>query len=170
MHSGAKANPKVILLADDDLSDIQAIQRTFKNAAVLNTLHAVHDGVEAIAYLQGQGIYADRNCYPYPGILLLDLKMPKKSGLEVLRWIRDHQNHEELGVIVLTAVDEVRQLREAYQLGAHSFLVKPLTVEELLNLVHGLSEIRLQSEGQGNYLDFDTSFINRPRSSDAQPA
>lgn len=152
----------MILIADDDPADVELTKHVIRKANVLNEVHSVRDGAEAIAYLSGDGIYRDRSRYPYPEILLLDLRMPKVSGMEVLEWIRARPEHREVGIIVLSALEYIREVTRAYQLGAHSFLVKPLRLEEFLNLLSGLKGIRLKPEGEGRYLDFDTSFMTNP--------
>lgn len=158
---------KPILIADDDLADITAIERALEKAQVINPVYSVRDGAEVIAYLEGEGMYADRAAYPYPVLLFLDIKMPKLTGLEVLDWIRSHARHQELGIIILTAMENMRDVRQAYQLGAHSFLIKPVSVEELLTLGN-VKGIRLQSQGDGNCVDFDTTCFPKS-SSEIQP-
>src|SRR6266481_5304479 len=113
----------VILLAEDDEDDILLVQCAFKEAGIINPLHVVRDGNEAIAYLKGVGRYTNRVEYPLPSLLLLDLKMPHTNGFEVLQWIRSEPNLRALRVIVLTSSAELCDVNEAYHLGANSFLV-----------------------------------------------
>jgi CheY-like chemotaxis protein len=162
--------PKTILIADDEPDDIAMMRRVFQRAKIINPLQAVRDGREAIAYLAGEGIYSDRKSHPFPILLFLDLKMPNKSGLDVLEWIQAHNVHPLLGIIVFTAGNKVTEIKEAYQLGAHSFLVKPLVIEDFMNLVNGLKGLRLATGDQGSHLDFDTTFIQKPRGSVALEA
>src|SRR2546426_3282265 len=108
----------VILLAEDSETDILLTRRAFAKAKLLNPLHVVRDGVEAIAYLKGDGQYSNRDEYPLPDLLLLDLKMPHKNGLEVLDWIRQQPSLRALRVVVLTSSDQARDVNMAYQLGA----------------------------------------------------
>lgn len=115
-----------ILVAEDNDDHVILIQRAFRHACFLNPCRFVRDGAEAVAYLNGDNQYADRNEYPMPGLLLLDLKMPNKDGFEVLEWIREQPALRALRVVVLTTSDLVIDVQRAYQLGASSFLVKPV--------------------------------------------
>lgn len=126
---------QTILLADDDPNDRFLIRRSFHKLGIENPLFEVSDGSEAIAYLEGKGPFADRAKYPFPGILLLDLQMPRVDGLQVLQWIRSKLTVPGLLIIVLSRVEEIRQVNRAYALGANSFLTKPGTEEDLLSLV-----------------------------------
>ena len=128
----------VILLAEDDEDHALLMRRAFQKARILNPLYVVRDGEEAIAYLAGVGAYANRAEYPLPALLLLDLKMPRKSGFDVLEWIRAQPGLSALRVVVLTTSPEVRDVNLAYRLGANSFLVKPEDFERLVNIVHAL--------------------------------
>jgi CheY-like chemotaxis protein len=126
---------EVILLADDDENDIALFKRAFKQADIKNPLQIVRDGEEAIAYLAGEGTFADRNEFPLPTLLLLDLKMPRKNGFEVLQWVRQHPTLKTLRVLVLTVSSDIRDVNMAYKLGANSFIVKSLDVQNFLELV-----------------------------------
>ena len=95
----------VILLAEDSEDDVLLVRRAFAKANFLNVLHVVSNGEEAIAYLQGEGQYANRENYPLPSLLLLDWKMPRKGGFEVLQWIRQQPGLSLLRVVVLTAAN-----------------------------------------------------------------
>ena len=92
----------------------------------------VRDGEEAMAYLAGEGKFQDRAEFPFPDLVLLDLKMPRVDGFEVLRWIREHPKIRNLRVVVLTSSHQLRDVNEAYRLGANSFLVKPLDFENFV--------------------------------------
>jgi len=133
------AIPETILLAEDDPGDILLAQRTFRKANLSNPIQIVKDGQEAIAYLSGQGDYADRGRYPLPRLILLDLKLPRKSGSEVLEWLRQQPGLKHLPVVVLTASKAPTDLKRAYDLGANSYLLKPVTAEALLDVVHTLA-------------------------------
>src|SRR5947209_4971065 len=128
----------VILLAEDDEDQIFLIRRALREAGILNPLHVVRNGEEAIAYLSGTDHYANRAEYPLPTLLLLDLKMPRKNGFEVLEWVRSEPNLRALRVIVLTSSTEIRDVNRAYQLGANSFLVKPGDFDNFCSLVESL--------------------------------
>ena len=128
-----------ILLAEDDANDALLIGRAFRKANVVNPIEVVGDGEVAIAYLAGHGPYADRERYPLPALMLLDLKMPRKSGLEVLRWLREQSSLRHLPVVVLTSSREPADINRAYELGVKSYLVKPVAFETLLEMVRALS-------------------------------
>jgi len=123
-----------ILLVEDSEDDAFLMKRTLNAAGVANPVFVVTDGEQAVDYLAGNGVYADRAAYPLPAVVFLDLKLPLKSGHEVLAWIRAQNAFESLLVIVLTSSDEPADLRRAYSLGASSYLVKPLTPKQLITL------------------------------------
>src|SRR5438132_7651407 len=124
-----------ILLVEDDDSDILLLRRAFRNAHIANPLIEVRDGQAAIQYLSGEGDYADRTRYPIPFLILLDLRLPKLSGFEVIAWMRDQPQLANLIVVVLTASDHVPDVTRARDLGANSYLVKPGNFEELVQMV-----------------------------------
>ena len=123
---------EVILLAEDDENDIALLRLAIRRSSMSSFLHVVRDGEECIAYLEGVGKYANRNEYPLPALLLLDLNMPRKDGFEVLRWIRDHPDVNRLRVAVLTTSDHIYDVNRAYDLGANSFLVKTRQLEDFV--------------------------------------
>ena len=123
-----------ILLAEDREDDILLIRKAFKAAYLFNPVHVVRDGAEAIAYLSGKGRYINRAEFPLPDLLLLDLKMPGKDGFELLRWLRQEPTLSALRVVVLTLSTDIRDVNLAYQLGANSFLVKPLDFQDFVEL------------------------------------
>ena len=124
-----------ILLVEDDETDIFLLRRAFRNARIANPLIEVRDGQAAIQYLSGEGDYADRARYPIPFLILLDLRLPKLSGFEVISWVRDQPQLANLIVVVLTASDHVPDVTKARDLGANSYLVKPGNFEELVQMV-----------------------------------
>jgi CheY-like chemotaxis protein len=125
---------ETILVAEDNDDHIILIKRAFQQARFLNPIQVVGDGAEAIAYLNGDGKYANRTEYPLPRLLLLDLKMPNKNGFEVMEWIRTQPALRYLKIVVLTTTDRVFDVQRAYELGASSFLVKPLDFREFVQL------------------------------------
>lgn len=127
-------NEGVILLVEDTEDDVFLMKRALKAAGVVNRVIVVTDGEMATEYLAGEKIYADRAQYPMPAVVFLDLKLPLRSGHEVLGWIRGRKELESLIVVVLTSSDEPSDLRRAYSLGANSYLVKPLTAQQLTSL------------------------------------
>src|SRR5882762_10353741 len=117
-HANPMPDHAVILIAEDSEDDIVLIRRAFEKAKVLNPLHFVRDGAEAMAYLKGEGKYANRAEFPLPELLLLDLKMPRVDGFDVLRWIRQQPGLSTLRVVVLTSSEDIRDVNVAYRLGA----------------------------------------------------
>ena len=124
-----------ILLAEDDPNDVLLIQRAFEKAGFRHLLKVVSDGGDAIDYLSGRGKYADRDKFPMPFLLLLDLKMPGTDGFEVLQWARSDPNIKRLLIVVLTASNLQEDVDRAYDLGANSYLVKPVEFDEMVHLV-----------------------------------
>ncbi|HLH52187.1 MAG TPA: response regulator [Verrucomicrobiae bacterium] len=122
----SRPSQRSILLVEDEPDDVALVKRAFERAGVAYPLHPVSSGMEAIAYLNGDPPYFDRARYPFPALVLLDLKMPRTDGFEVLRWIRHQAKLVDLPVVVLTGSNEIRDANAAYQLGATSFMVKPL--------------------------------------------
>ncbi|MEW6488278.1 MAG: response regulator [Thermodesulfobacteriota bacterium] len=127
-----------ILLVEDDPNDVLLIQRAFRKAKLGNPVHVARDGEEALSCLAGTGSYADRVRYPYPVLVLLDLKLPRKSGHEVLQWLRGQEGLRRTPVVVLTSSKESADVDRAYDLGANSYLVKPVSADALFEMVQGL--------------------------------
>jgi CheY-like chemotaxis protein len=127
-------NEGLILVAEDREDDQLLIRRAFERAQLVNPLRIVNDGEEAIAYLKGEGQFSDRTKYPLPELLLLDLKMPRKNGFEVLEWVRSQPDLKVLPVVVLTSSEDVYDVSRAYQLGANSFLVKPIEFDQFVQM------------------------------------
>ena len=124
-----------ILLVEDNPDDVFFMQRACKSVGLQNPLHVAEDGSEAIDYLAGAGQFADRTKYPLPCVTLLDLKLPGKSGLDVLGWIQGREEFTTRVVIVLTTSREPRDIQEAYRLGANAYLVKPTSPTQLAEIV-----------------------------------
>jgi len=132
-------NDDVILLVEDNGDDVVLVRRAFRRAGVATRLEVVGDGDAALEYLQGIGTYADRDAWPLPKLMLLDLKLPRRSGLEVLQWLQDRPELQPTAVVVLTSSRENTDLRRAYALGANSYLVKPVEFDDLLRMVQTLN-------------------------------
>lgn len=124
-----------ILLAEDDQNDTLLIKRAFQKAGLGDVLKTVSDGDLAIDYLRGANQYADRGRFPLPFLLLLDLKMPSTDGFEVLQWIRSQPDLKRLLVVVLTSSNLQADVDRAYDLGANSYLVKPVEFNEMVNMI-----------------------------------
>src|SRR5262245_27794763 len=110
------------------------MQKAFEKALLTNPVQIVRDGEEAVAYLGGQGKYANRAEYPLPVLVLLDLKLPRMDGFEVLSWIRQQEGIRGLPVIVLTSSAQINDVNRAYASGANSFFVKEIDFEQIVNL------------------------------------
>jgi CheY-like chemotaxis protein len=124
----------LILVAEDDENDVAFLRRAFTQAEVFNPMQMAGDGQLAIDYLSGVGRFADRIQYPLPGLVLLDLKMPRKTGLEVLTWIRSQEQFRGLPVIMLTSSVHPAEILEAYRNGANAFVTKPIGTPERTEL------------------------------------
>jgi len=128
-----------ILLVEDDENDRLLIQRAFDKGRIANPIKAVTNGEDAVAYLAGTGVFTNRERFPLPVLMLLDLKLPRKSGLEVLAWVREQAGLKRLPVVVLTSSRETSDINRAYDLGANSYLVKPVGFENLFELAKSLN-------------------------------
>ena len=123
-----------ILLVEDSEDDVIIIRRAFEQGAIANPLAVARDGEEALAYLKGDGKYEDRDCHPLPVLVLLDLRLPRMDGFEVLRWIRQQPRFGSLPVVVMTASSAVKDISLAYQCGANSFMVKPSDFHDVVRM------------------------------------
>jgi CheY-like chemotaxis protein len=130
-------NP-VVLIVDDNTSDILLLRTVFRRAGFVNPLQFASNGNEAIAYLQGTGEYADRTKHPLPTVVLLDLNMPGKNGFEMLQWIHRQPPFRQLRVYILSASSRPEDIERAYDLGANSYLVKPRNLDGLVQLAECL--------------------------------
>lgn len=127
-----------ILLVEDNPDDAMLIERAIRKANLAAPLYKVEDGQAAVDYLSGTGVYADRTQHPLPTLILLDIKLPKRSGLEVLQWIRSVPQLARLVVVMLTSSREHKDIDQAYAHSANSYLVKPIGPTQMLDLVKTL--------------------------------
>jgi CheY-like chemotaxis protein len=132
-------NAYPILLVEDSPDDAVLIQRAFRKANLANPVQLVRDGEEAVAYLSGKAPYDDRARFPLPVFMLLDLKLPRRTGLEVLAWVRQESVVKRLPVVVLTSSRESVDVNRAYDLGVNSYLTKPVGFEALLEMVKNVN-------------------------------
>jgi two-component system response regulator len=130
---------KVILLVEDNQDDEELTIRTLKKNNILNDIVVAHDGIEALDYLFGTGKYKDRDMNVMPVIIMLDIKLPKISGLEVLKRVRSDEKTKLLPVVILTSSDEERDLIESYKLGANSYVRKPVNFSQFQKAVQQLA-------------------------------
>ncbi|MBD2448519.1 response regulator [Nostoc sp. FACHB-152] len=126
---------ETILLVEDDARDILLIKRAFRRAGITNPLQVVRDGDTAVLYLAGEAPYSDRSIYPLPALILLDLKLPRRSGAEVLKWLRQQPGIKRLPVVILTASQEHTDVNYLYDLGANAYMVKPVAFDNLVEIV-----------------------------------
>lgn len=149
---------KTILVVDDRQDDLELLKVMFKCSRILNPYQVVHTAQDAICYLKGEGRFADRDIYPFPALVLLDLHLPDGHGFDVLGWVQKHQTKCPAAVVVLTGSD-VTAIRQSYELGAHSFLIKPLKYEEFENMVTNVRGIKLTQNGYGRLLELEEPAI-----------
>lgn len=128
----------IILLVEDNPDDVLLTKRALKKGKVLNEMVVARDGVEALDYLFGKGKYAGRDMSVMPELILLDLKLPKVNGLEVLKRIRADKNTSLIPVVVLTSSKEEKDLTESYHLGANSYIRKPVDFDRFIEVVRQL--------------------------------
>jgi two-component system, response regulator len=136
--------PIVILMADDDADDREMTKDAFEVSRLANDLRFVVDGVDLMDYLKRRGKYTDPAQSPRPGIILLDLNMPRKDGREALAEIREDPQLTDIPVIILTTSKEEEDIQRSYALHANSYITKPVTFEGLVNVVTDLGRYWLE--------------------------
>jgi CheY-like chemotaxis protein len=129
----------LVLAAEDEESDAALLQLAFRRAGSPGNLVVVRDGQEAIEYLNGDGRYADRAMYPLPSLLLLDLKMPRMTGFDVLAWLKENPQFKDLPVVVLSSSSHESDIERARQMGAWDYQVKPHGMPQFLQLIKHLT-------------------------------
>jgi len=132
--------PITILMADDDEDDRLLTREALEESKVVNNLLCVEDGVELISYLRREGKYADEEMYPWPGIILLDLNMPRKDGREALKELKSDPDLKGIPVVILTTSQQEEDMVKGYGLGAASFITKPVNFEGLVDLMKALGK------------------------------
>jgi CheY-like chemotaxis protein len=137
---GKLSNPVSILIADDDAQDAMLVQMAVRRASLGLRLDTVSDGEEAINYLLGRYSYADRSTHPFPNLMLLDLKMPRLNGFDVLDFVRRQPGLRQLPVVIFSSSDDPGDIRRAYDAGANSYLCKPHSNDDLSALLRALEE------------------------------
>lgn len=134
------ARPFTILMADDDEDDRLLTQDALKESRVRNTLNCVEDGVELLEYLRREGKYQDKSLSPRPGLILLDLNMPRKDGREALEEIKADPELRNIPVVILTTSVQEEDMLKGYNLGAASYIAKPVNFEGLVELMKTLGK------------------------------
>ena len=135
------ASPVQILLIEDSAGDISLTREALLDAKVRNELNVVSDGVEAMAYLRGEGEYAGM---PRPDLVLLDLNLPRKDGREVLTEMKEDESLKDIPVVVLTTSSATSDIVRSYKLHANAFVTKPVEFNDFLLAVHGIEEFWLE--------------------------
>jgi CheY-like chemotaxis protein len=147
-----------ILYAEDSGDDAFMMERAFRKANFLNVLKVVYNGQQAIDYLSAKPPFSDRAIFPMPTMVLLDLKMPQKTGLEVLHWIREQPTLRDLTVFVLSSSNLEKDVASAHTLGANGYLVKPMSLDGMLKLVASLRELCAhRGEKRGGWIDIENN-------------
>ena len=134
---------RAVLYVEDDGLDVMLMRRAWRRVGLPNPLHVVMDGYEAQSYLSGTGSYADRAEHPMPSLVLLDLKLPGFTGLDLLKWIRGHSTIHALRVILFSSSSLVQDRQRAEALGANAYWIKPWDPRELEEMVLGLKQLWL---------------------------
>jgi two-component system, response regulator len=131
-------DPLIILMADDDEDDVLLTQKALQKGRLLNPLYTVRDGEELLDYLLHRGDFTDETNSPRPGLILLDLNMPKKDGREALKEIKSHADLKDIPIVVFTTSKAEEDIYRSYKLGVNSFITKPVTFESLIEVMQML--------------------------------
>jgi CheY-like chemotaxis protein len=142
-------NESPILLVEDDVNDVFFFQHAMKKASVTNAVQVVLDGQDAINYLSGEGEFIDREKYPLPCVIVLDLNMPRKNGFEVLEWMQKTPPMNLLPAIILSSSQADKDQQKARELGARAYYVKPSNPAKLAELVKLMTPIFLEPQPSG---------------------
>ncbi len=131
--------PFTVLLVEDDINDVFLVKRAFKMAHIQNPLQIVTDGEQAIQYLRGEDKYASRAVFPLPKLIVMDIKMPGKSGFEVLEWVKHDSLLRRIPVIIVSGSDHPADINRAYELGANAYMVKPVDFRKVEHLFESIT-------------------------------
>jgi CheY-like chemotaxis protein len=156
-----------ILLVEDRADDVALVRRAFGQLNLRNPFHVVTDGEAALAYVLGEGKYADRFEFPLPDIMLLDLKLPRMDGFDLLMQIRRRPELNPMRIIVLTSSEDIYDVNRAYSLGANSFLVKPNDFNDFTTLIRTLSAFWLHTN---KMVSFDPHAVSQPQPAPSLPS
>ena len=129
---------KTLLIVEDSEDDVFFLRRALKSVGISGSVHVANDGQEAIDYMAGKGKFADRHKYPLPSLILLDLKLPKVDGLEVLGAVKGDPRTRAIPVVMLTSSREESDLVRSYELGVNAFVVKPVGFKEFFDAIQDL--------------------------------
>lgn len=136
-------NPPTLLLVEDEPTSIFFFEHVVKKLGIINRLQIAKDGREALDYLEGVGEFGDRLAFPLPGLVILDLKLPRLSGFDVLQHVRNNPETKKIVVVILSSSVSDEDIAKAYELGANGYLVKPLHLEELQEIVRAIKDFWL---------------------------
>lgn len=133
-------NNFTVLLVEDDLNDIFLVKRAFKIAQIKNPLQVVTDGQEAINYLRGADKFADRQLYPLPKLVVMDIKMPRRTGFEVLEWAKNDPLLRRIPIVIVSSSDNPADINRAYELGANAYMIKPVDFRAVEHLFESITQ------------------------------
>lgn len=136
---------KTVLYVEDEENDVLLLQLGFQKAGLAHALNTVDDGQKAVEYLSGLGVYADRQQYPLPSLVLLDLNLPCLSGMKVLEWIREQPQYAALPVVMYTSSDHPNDMANARQLGATEYVLKPSRISKIAEIAQRLTQQWLEA-------------------------
>ena len=129
-----------VLLVEDDLNDVFLVKRAFKMAHLPEPLQVVTDGQEAINYLKAEGKYEDRQAYPLPKLIVMDIKMPRRTGFEVLEWVKKgDQPLRRIPIVIVSSSNNPADINRAYELGANAYMVKPVNFKAVEHLFQSIT-------------------------------
>lgn len=134
------------MVAEDDEDTVLFMRRAFKKSGIDDGFQAVSDGVEAVAYLSGEGQYADRHKFPFPTVLLCDLKMPRMDGYELLRWLGEHESCKVVPTVIFSSSRLESDVHQCYVMGANAFLEKPTSPDEMAEVLKAMYEFWCRCE------------------------
>jgi CheY-like chemotaxis protein len=156
-------NPKPVLYAEDDENDVYLMERTFGKLKIPNPLRIAADGKLAIAYLAGTAPFQNRADNPLPCLMLMDLSMPGRHGLDVLAWMKNEPDLSQVPVVVFSSSNQESDISRAYSLGASGFVIKPGDPKELIVLVQTLQQYWLsESRPPGSFTEFAARHVVPP--------
>ena len=135
-----------ILLVDDDENDVLLVKRALEKNRIDNPVYVVADGEEAISYLVRKAPFDDREKFPYPDVIITDIKMPRKNGLELLNWVKNNPVYRVTPTMVLSSSRDAQDIKQAFYLGASAYFVKPAKFEDLVALVRRIYDFWCWSE------------------------
>lgn len=158
------SHPIPILLVEDNPDHAELTMQALKRSKLINQIFHVKDGEEALQFLFRQGPYADREKEPRPGLILLDLRLPKADGLEVLRRVKADPALRSIPTVMLTTIEEREEMKKAYELGANSYVTKPVQFSEFMEKVQaiGLYWLLTNAQPQVEVRDSSTPGVQRP--------